>query len=53
MIKIDKILERYLLSHIEDESPLLARLYRETQLRMVNGPYVFGPFTGVAVNTAQ
>ena len=37
MIKIDKILEQYLLSHIEEESPLLARLYRQTYLKMVNG----------------
>ena len=37
VIKIDKVLEQYLLSHIEDESPLMARIYRETQLRMVNG----------------
>ena len=37
MIKIDKILERYLLSHIEEESPLLSRVYRQTQVLMVNG----------------
>ena len=37
MIKVDKLLEQYLLSHIEDESPLLARLYRETYVKMVNG----------------
>ena len=34
---MDKILGQYVLSHIDDEDPLLARLYRETQLRMVNG----------------
>ena len=37
MIKVDKLLEQYLLSHIEDERPLLARLYRETYVKMVNG----------------
>jgi caffeoyl-CoA O-methyltransferase len=36
-MEIHQLLEQYLLSHIEDESPLMARIYRETQLRMVNG----------------
>lgn len=37
MIKIDKLLEQYLLSHIDEEDPLLAKLFRQTQLIMVNG----------------
>jgi len=37
MIKLDKVLEQYLLSHIEEESPLMEQIYRQTQLRMVNG----------------
>jgi caffeoyl-CoA O-methyltransferase len=37
VIKVDKFLEQYLLSHIEEESPLLARLFRETYVKMVNG----------------
>jgi caffeoyl-CoA O-methyltransferase len=37
VIKIDKLLEQYLLSHIEEEDPLLAKLYRQTYLKMVNG----------------
>ena len=46
MIKIDKVLEQYLLSHIEEESPLMARLYRQTQLRMVNGRMCSGHLQG-------
>ncbi len=37
MIRIDKVLEQYLLSHIEEESPLLSRLFRLTQVKMYNG----------------
>jgi len=37
VIKIDKVLEQYLLSHIEEESPLLSRLFRQTQVKMYNG----------------
>lgn len=46
MIKIDRVLEQYLLSHIEEESPLMARLYRQTQLRMVNGRMCSGHLQG-------
>ena len=46
MIKIDKVLERYLLSHIEDESPLLSKLYRQTQVMMVNGRMCSSHFQG-------
>jgi caffeoyl-CoA O-methyltransferase len=45
-MKIDKLLEQYLLSHIEPESELMARIYRETQLRMVNGRMCSGHLQG-------
>ena len=45
-MKIDKLLEQYLLSHIEPESEQMARLYRETQLRMVNGRMCSGHLQG-------
>ncbi len=46
MIKIDKALEQYLVSHIEEESPLLARLFRQTQVLMVNGRMCSGHLQG-------
>jgi caffeoyl-CoA O-methyltransferase len=46
VIKIDKALEQYLVSHIDDESPLLARLYRQTQVLMVNGRMCSGHLQG-------
>ena len=46
MIKIDKAIDQYLVSHIEDESPLLARLYRQTQVLMVNGRMCSGHLQG-------
>ena len=46
MIKIDKALEQYLLSHIGEESPLLARLFRQTHLKMVNGRMCSGHLQG-------
>ena len=45
-MKVEKLLEQYLLSHIEAERPLMARLYRETQLRMVNGRMCSGHLQG-------
>jgi caffeoyl-CoA O-methyltransferase len=45
-MKIDKLLEQYLLSHINEESPLMERLYRQTQLRMVNGRMCSGHLQG-------
>ncbi len=45
-MKIDKVLEQYLLTHIVEESPFMARLYRETQLRMVNGRMCSGHLQG-------
>ncbi len=46
MIKIDRILEQYLLSHIEEEDPLLTKLYRQTHLEMVNGRMCSGHLQG-------
>ncbi|MEI6677924.1 MAG: O-methyltransferase [Mariniphaga sp.] len=46
MLKIDQALEQYLLAHIEEELPLMTRLYRETQLRMVNGRMCTGHLQG-------
>lgn len=46
MIKIDKVLDQYMLSHIVEESPLLARLYRQTQVMMVNGRMCSGHLQG-------
>jgi len=46
VIKIDKVIDQYLLSHIEEESPLLARLYRQTQVMMVNGRMCSGHLQG-------
>ena len=45
-MKIDHALEQYLLSHIIEERPIMARLYRETQLRMVNGRMCSGHLQG-------
>ena len=45
-MKIEQALEQYLLSHIVEEKPLMARLYRETQLRMVNGRMCSGHLQG-------
>ena len=46
MIKIDKVLDQYMLSHIVEESPLLARLFRQTQVMMVNGRMCSGHLQG-------
>lgn len=46
MIRIDKLVEKYVMSHIDDEPPLMARLYRETQLKMVNGRMCSGHLQG-------
>ena len=46
MIKIDKSIDQYILSHIDDEDPLLARLYRQTYLKMVNGRMCSGHLQG-------
>jgi len=46
VIKIDKVLEQYLISHIDDESPLLAKLFRQTHVQMVNGRMCSGHLQG-------
>ena len=46
MIKIDRQLDEYVLGHIIDEDPLLIRLYRKTNLRMVNGRMCSGHLQG-------
>jgi len=46
VIRIDKALEQYLLDHIDDESELLAKLFRQTQLKMVNGRMCSGHLQG-------
>ena len=46
MIKIDKLLDQYILTHIGEESPLMTRLYRETQIKMVNGRMCSGHLQG-------
>ncbi|MEI6143925.1 MAG: methyltransferase, partial [Mariniphaga sp.] len=46
MIIPDKILDQYVMDHIEDEDPLLARLYRKTFVKMVNGRMCSGHLQG-------
>lgn len=46
MIKIDQLLDQYVLAHIVEEEPLLARLYRQTYLKMVNGRMCSGHLQG-------
>ena len=45
-MKIDYLLERYILSHVETEDPLLARLNRETNVKLVNGRMCSGHLQG-------
>lgn len=45
-MEIDDLLEKYILSHIEEENPLLNRIYRETHLKLVNGRMCSGPLQG-------
>jgi len=46
VIKIDKVLEQYLLLHTGEESPLLTRLFRESQVKTVNGRMCSGHLQG-------
>ena len=46
MMKIDHLLENYILAHSVEEEPLLKRLYRETHLRLVNGRMCSGHLQG-------
>lgn len=45
-MKIDHLLENYILAHSVEEDPLLKRLYRETHLRLVNGRMCSGHLQG-------
>ncbi len=45
-MKLDRLLESYILSHIGDEDPLLARLNRDTYVKMVNGRMCSGHLQG-------
>ncbi len=45
-MKIDQLLENYILSHSVEEDPILTRLYRETNLRLVNGRMCSGHLQG-------
>ncbi len=45
-MKIDHLLEKYILSHSVEEDPILTRLYRETHLRLVNGRMCSGHLQG-------
>ena len=46
MMKIDHLLENYILAYSVEEDPLLKRLYRETHLRLVNGRMCSGHLQG-------
>lgn len=45
-MKVDKLIEQYVLSHIEEEDPLLARLYRDTYVKLINGRMCSGHLQG-------
>ncbi len=45
-MKIEQLLENYILAHTLEEDPILKRLYRETHLRLVNGRMCSGHLQG-------
>ena len=45
-MKIDELLENYILENTIKEDPVLARLYRDTHLRLVNGRMCSGHIQG-------
>ncbi len=45
-MKIDQLLENYILAHSVAEDPILQKLYRETHLRLVNGRMCSGHLQG-------
>lgn len=45
-MEIDNLLEKYILSHIEEEDSILNKIYRETNLKLVNGRMCSGPLQG-------
>lgn len=48
-MKIDHLLEAYILSHSVEEDPILKRLYRDTHLRLVNGRMCSGHLQGTVL----
>lgn len=48
-MKIDHLLEDYILSHSVEEDPILKRLYRDTHLRLVNGRMCSGHLQGTVL----
>lgn len=50
MMRIDQQLENYILAHTVPEDPLLQRLYRETNLRLVNGRMCSGHLQGTLLS---
>jgi predicted O-methyltransferase YrrM len=46
LMKVDDLLEKYILKHIEDQDPILTRIHGERNLRMVNGRMCSGPLQG-------
>jgi caffeoyl-CoA O-methyltransferase len=49
MMKIDQLLENYILAHSVEEDPVLTALYRETNLRLVNGRMCSGHLQGTVL----
>jgi caffeoyl-CoA O-methyltransferase len=49
MMKIDQLMENYILSHSVEEDPVLAGLYRETNVRLVNGRMCSGHLQGTVL----
>jgi caffeoyl-CoA O-methyltransferase len=49
MMKIDQLLENYILAHSVEEDPVLTGLYRETNLRLVNGRMCSGHLQGTVL----
>ncbi|HEY5511734.1 MAG TPA: O-methyltransferase [Prolixibacteraceae bacterium] len=48
-MKIDQLLENYILSHSVEEDPVLKKLYRDTHLRLVNGRMCSGHLQGTVL----
>lgn len=48
-MKIDQLLENYILSHSVEEDPVLKKLYRATYLRLVNGRMCSGHLQGTVL----
>jgi caffeoyl-CoA O-methyltransferase len=45
-MKADRLIEQYVLSQIDEEDPLLARIYRDSVLKLVNGRMCSGHLQG-------